>query len=311
MDIRISKESEVPVHEQLAAQIILSIGTGELKPGDALPSVRALARRLKIHHNTVSQAYQDWVLQLLVVKRRGSRLVVRSHAEQEGVTGTGAKDLDELIDSTVSRAQRQGYSLQQLSERFQQRMLEGPPDHLLVVSDDAGLRVLIPMELQERFSIPIKACSPDDFSSNRSWAVGALVVCAPGQVEKIKPLLPRKRVLVPITYSSADEHIETIRNLTQSSLIALVSISEYFLEVARAVLAPFAGQRHSLREYLLTASQGEFHGAADVFLCDLMAERAVRTRVNGKNVLLYRFISDACLEQLARMLAGSAETAET
>ena len=42
-----------------------------------------------------------------------------------------------------------------------------------------------------------------------------------------------------------------------------------------------------------------------------MAERAVRTRVNGKNVLLYRFISDACLEQLSRMLAGSAETAET
>ena len=47
------------------------------------------------------------------------------------------------------------------------------------------------------------------------------------------------------------------------------------------------------------------------FLCDLMAERVVRTRVNGKNVLPYRAISDACLEQLARMLAGSAETART
>ena len=91
MDIRISRESEVPVHEQLAAQIILSIGTGELKPGDPLPSVRALARRLKIHHNTVSQAYQDWVLQLLVVKRRGSRLVVRSHAEKEERDGDRRK----------------------------------------------------------------------------------------------------------------------------------------------------------------------------------------------------------------------------
>ena len=311
MDIRISKESEVPVHEQLATQIVLSIGTGKLKPGQALPSVRGLARRLKIHHNTVSQAYQDRVLQMLVVKRRGSALVVRSHTEQQRVTGTGAKDLDELIDATVSTAQREGYSLRQLSERFQQRMLEGPSDHLLVVSDDAGLRVLIPMEIRERFPIPIKACSPDDFTSNRSWAVGALVICAPGHVERIKPLLPTKRALVPITFSSADEHIETIRNLPQPSLVALVSISEYFLEVARAVLAPVAGRRHSLQEYLLTSSQGDFRGAADVFLCDLMAERVVRTRVNGKNVLLYRFISDACLEQLARMLAGSAETAET
>ena len=311
MDIRISKESEVPIHEQLAAQIVLSIGTGQLKPGDPLPSVRALALRLKIHRNTVSQAYRDRVLQMLVVKRRGSPLVVRSHAEQDRVTPTDGKDLDELIDATVSTAQRQGYSLQQLSERFQQRMLERPPDHLLVVSEDAGLRVLIPMEIKERFQIPIKACSPDDFSLNRSWAVGALVICAPGQIERIKPLLPTKGALVPITYSSADEHIETIRNLPQPSLIALVSISEYFLEVARAVLAPVAGQRHSLQEYLLTSSQGDFRGAADVFLCDLMAERVVRTRVNGKNVLLYRFISDACLEHLSRMLAGSTEAAET
>ena len=83
------------------------------------------------------------------------------------------------------------------------------------------------------------------------------------------------------------------------------------LEVARAVLAPVAGRRHSLQEYLLTSAQDEFRGAADVFLCDLMAERVVRTRVNGKNVLLYRFISDACLEHLSRMLAGSAETART
>ena len=219
---------------------------------------------------------------MLVVKRRGSPLVVRSHAEQERLTDPVAKDLDELIDATVSTAQRQGYSLQQLSERFQQRMLEGPPDHLLVVSEDAGLRVLIPMEIREKFPIPIKACSPDDFSSNRSWAVGALVICAPGQVEKIRPLLPTKRALVPITYSSADKHIETIRNLPQPSLIALVSISEYFLEVARAVLAPVAGQRHSLQEYLLTSAQDEFRGAADVFLCDLMAERVVRTRGEWK-----------------------------
>ncbi len=310
MDIRISKESEVPVHEQLAAQIVLSIGTGQLKPGDPLPSVRALARRLKIHHNTVSQAYQDPVLQRLVVKRRGISLVVRSHSEQQRVPAAGAKDLDELIDATVSTAQREGYSLRQLSERFQQRMLEGPPDHLLVVSDDAGLRVLIPMEIKERFHIPIKACSPDDLTSNRSRAVGALVICAPGHVEQIKPLLPTKRALVPITYSSVDEHIETIRSLTEPSLIALVSVSRYFLEVARAVLAPVAGQRHSLQEYLLTSARGEFRGeAADIFLCDLMAERVVRTQVNGKNVLLYRAISDACLEQLARMLAGSAETA--
>ena len=71
MDIRISKESDVPIYEQVAAQILFLIGTGKLKPGDPLPSVRALARKLKIHHTTVSQDYQDLALQKLVVRPQG------------------------------------------------------------------------------------------------------------------------------------------------------------------------------------------------------------------------------------------------
>ena len=54
MEIRIDKKSEIPVRQQLAEQIIFAIATGELMPGQALPSVRALARQLKIHHNTLS-----------------------------------------------------------------------------------------------------------------------------------------------------------------------------------------------------------------------------------------------------------------
>ena len=60
MKIRISKESEVSIRQQLTGQISFLIVTGKLKPGEALPSVRELATRLKIHHNTVSQAYQGY-----------------------------------------------------------------------------------------------------------------------------------------------------------------------------------------------------------------------------------------------------------
>jgi len=52
MHICIDKKSEVPVRQQLADQIIFSIATEKLKPGEALPSVRELARRLKLHRNT-------------------------------------------------------------------------------------------------------------------------------------------------------------------------------------------------------------------------------------------------------------------
>ena len=78
MDIQISRDSDFPIRQQLTEQIVFFIATGRLLPGQALPSVRALARRLKIHHNTVSQAYQDLVSRDWLVRRHGSRMMVRS-----------------------------------------------------------------------------------------------------------------------------------------------------------------------------------------------------------------------------------------
>ena len=72
MEIRVDKQSEVPVRQQLAEQIVFLIVTEKLKPGQALPSVRELARRLKIHRNTVSDAYGDLKRRAWVVARRGS-----------------------------------------------------------------------------------------------------------------------------------------------------------------------------------------------------------------------------------------------
>ena len=61
MQIVVSKDSDVPLRQQLAEQIVFLITTGQLQAGAELPSVRALGRLSKVHHNTVSEAYQDLV----------------------------------------------------------------------------------------------------------------------------------------------------------------------------------------------------------------------------------------------------------
>jgi hypothetical protein len=61
MQIVLSKDSDVPLRKQLADQIVFLITTGQLQAGEALPSVCALGRQSKVHHNTVSEAYQDLV----------------------------------------------------------------------------------------------------------------------------------------------------------------------------------------------------------------------------------------------------------
>src|SRR6516165_8154892 len=112
MDIRIDKKSDVSVRQQLAEQIIFSIATEKMKPGQALPSVRELARRLKIHHNTVSQAYKDLVRRTWVVRRQGSRVMVTP----QDAAGPSAATLDDLINMTIRVARENGYSMQALRD---------------------------------------------------------------------------------------------------------------------------------------------------------------------------------------------------
>ena len=305
MDIRISKESEVPIHEQVVAQIALSIGAGELKPGQALPSVRELARRLKIHHNTVSRAYQDLVLQKLMTRRRGSLLVVSKPGESECLPDV--KDLDDLINETMRAASRRGYTLQQLRKRVRERMLAEPPDHILVLSADSGMRVLFQMELKETLQYDVESCSPDQLAANPGLAVGALVLSPPGSMREAVSILPKDRSPIPIVYTPADQHVELVRGLQRPSLIALVSISEYFLRTARGIMAPVAGQQHSMREYLLTAEDHPDNiGAADVFICDSVAHRVARSWAKRGKVVLHRMIARECFDRVSAIMTDSA-----
>ena len=59
MDIILSHSSEKPIYEQITAQVKRMIASGELTPGEMLPSMRVLARDLRISVITTKRAYQD------------------------------------------------------------------------------------------------------------------------------------------------------------------------------------------------------------------------------------------------------------
>lgn len=219
MRINVSKASEVSLRDQIAVQIEFLIATRTLEPADVLPSVRALATRLKIHHNTVSQAYRDLVEKGLLVRQRGSRLVVRS--PEEPLTATPAKDLDDLINVAVREARRHGFTMQQLRHRLRARLLAEPPDHVLALSTDAGMRSLFRVELSDVLTCPIETCPPEMLAENPGLAIGALVLSPPGLMPGLLSVLPKDRSIVLISYSLADEQIALIRDLERSAHIAI------------------------------------------------------------------------------------------
>ena len=59
MDLIISNSSNRPIYEQITTQIKELILTGELQPGQKLPSIRALANGLRISVITTKRAYTD------------------------------------------------------------------------------------------------------------------------------------------------------------------------------------------------------------------------------------------------------------
>ena len=71
VDVRIDRETPVPLYHQLAEQLRAAITGGELQPGDAFENEIAMAERLGLSRPTVRRAIQELVAQGLLLRRRG------------------------------------------------------------------------------------------------------------------------------------------------------------------------------------------------------------------------------------------------
>ena len=79
----IDPQSDTPVYRQLMAQVRVSIASGQLGPGDELPSTRALSAALEVNPMTISKAYSYLEREGVVERRPGKPLVVRPCDEHE------------------------------------------------------------------------------------------------------------------------------------------------------------------------------------------------------------------------------------
>lgn len=77
MRIIISNQSSVPIYEQIKEQIISSICSGDLSENELLPSIRQLARDLKVSVITTTRAYNDLELEGFVQTVPGKGCYVR------------------------------------------------------------------------------------------------------------------------------------------------------------------------------------------------------------------------------------------
>jgi DNA-binding transcriptional regulator YhcF (GntR family) len=298
MQISLSKNSDVPLRRQLAEQVVFLITTGQLRAGENLPSVRALARRLKVHHNTVSGAYKDLVQRNWVTRQRGSKLVVG--VRLPSTTGSPAS-LDQLINDTIQRARALGFSLQALTDCVRERLQAQPADHILIVEEELGLREIIGAEVRSALGWRVELCSLEEVKTRSGVVVGAQVFAPAHILVELQPFIPENRPAISISYSQASEHLAAIRALSKPSAIAVVSVSKSVLRTARGLLAPAIGRKHTFREILITGKVRADTGQYDVVFCDSIAFLSTR----NKRKIRYQLVADSCMEHLSAAIKST------
>lgn len=119
----IDPRSPTPLYAQIADRIRLAVASGELTQGEPLPSVRALATKLRVNPATVVQAYRDLERDKIVEMRQGA--------------GTFVADI-----ATETRSRERTAAAQ----RFVRQMLQ---DAARVGLSPADLRLALDRELPE------------------------------------------------------------------------------------------------------------------------------------------------------------------
>ena len=112
MDFYISHSSNKPIYEQIMAQIKSQILSGVLKEGDALPSIRVLARELRISVITTKRAYDELEHEGLLhsVAGKGTFAANPQLWREEKM-----RQLEDLLQKAVDSAKEHGFSLEELT----------------------------------------------------------------------------------------------------------------------------------------------------------------------------------------------------
>jgi GntR family transcriptional regulator len=123
LDFVVSLQSPVPAYEQIKEQLKAKIISGELTAGEALPSMRVLARDLKVSIITTTRAYGDLENEGLISTVQGRGCFVNALPD-EIVRKQYVKEIDESLQNVVRKGKAAGLTLAELLQKLEGRFNE-------------------------------------------------------------------------------------------------------------------------------------------------------------------------------------------
>lgn len=115
MEIIIANNSDIPIYEQIKNQIKTMIITGELQEGDALPSMRILAKELRISIITTKRAYEDLEREGYIDSFTGKGSFVKA-LNKDMIREQLSFEIEELFGKAIDKSKTAQMDFEQLVE---------------------------------------------------------------------------------------------------------------------------------------------------------------------------------------------------
>jgi DNA-binding transcriptional regulator YhcF (GntR family) len=290
MKIWLSKNSEVPVRDQLVAQVTLGIASGDLKARERLPSTRELARRFKLHQNTISSAYRELATKGLVEFRKGSGVYVAQADD-----GRAKRNLGFLFEQFLHHAAEAGHSKAEIRAYVQKVLTFSPPARYLVVDSDNALGEIICAEVSEATGRRAKWISPDRLSASAISPTTCVVAMA-DERSKLEVTLPSGISPVYLKANSVPDRLSGETRPSEDDLIAIVSGWNTFIEFAKVYLLAARIQP----EMFITRSTGDRNWQkgleqATLVICDKLTARQL---LNTSRVRVFPLVAASSLAEI-------------
>jgi DNA-binding transcriptional regulator YhcF (GntR family) len=300
MRLWFAPNSDIPLYRQLVTQVTLAILSGDLQPGDRLPSTRELARRFAIHPNTISAGYRQLEAEGWTETRHGSGVFVRDKTPQPNTP-------DQILDLHIAGFFRAVRELKlppaMIRARVADWLAAPPPDHLLLIDPDPELRKILVTEIRSATTFPIREVSLAD-CAHRAVLTAAIPLCRPSKTALVRAALPSGIELITLQITSATAWLAPWMPILQqptakNHLVAIVSHWPDFLTLARTMLTAAGIPAEAL--IVCDATQPHWQRGLDqasILLCDAFtaSQPSLPTR---PRLIVFPLLSEATRDMLA------------
>jgi GntR family transcriptional regulator len=114
--LQIDFRSGLPIYTQIVNQVQTQIASGILKPGDQLPTVRALAEELRVNFNTVARAYRILDEERIISTQQGRGTYITEIPPPKVSEKFRREALEELTQRYISEAMRLEFSKSEIKQ---------------------------------------------------------------------------------------------------------------------------------------------------------------------------------------------------